>query len=337
MKLEGPILLGTDFSAASDEALRQANDLATDRGTTLIVCHVVPALETVNILFPQLAARDEERRDTLTAQATLAMERQVTAILGDGAEAVSTVVDSGTPHAGLLAQAEATNAGLIVLGPGRTAERVVRHASCPGAHCSPWPAWPRHRRDGLLGSVIPGAGSGGIGSPTPWLTTATAARRRHRHIRVCWRDWRRAPVLARHSGRVPSDAGRAAACSRGPARRHVDPFGHRWRGAGEVGTCGTDHRRFRSLGASRTRRRRHTRSHRPCAIDARQHGRSHHSLGPVLGPRGPAHGMTTVLVERSEGPAAAPSERPSDHHLKAGHGLASWLLTRDHRRIAILY
>lgn len=131
MKLEGPILLGTDFSAASDEALRQANDLATDRGTTLIVCHVVPALETVNILFPQLAARDEERRDTLTAQATLAMERQVTTILGDGAEAVGTLVDSGTPHAGLLAQAEATNAGLIVLGPGRTAERVVRHAVVP--------------------------------------------------------------------------------------------------------------------------------------------------------------------------------------------------------------
>ena len=131
MKLEGPILLGTDFSAASDEALRQAHDLATDRGTTLIVCHVVPALDAVNILFPQLAARDEERRETLTAQATLAMERQVTAILGDAAEAVRTVVDSGTPHAGMLAQAEAANAGLIVLGPGRTAERVVRHAVVP--------------------------------------------------------------------------------------------------------------------------------------------------------------------------------------------------------------
>jgi universal stress protein E len=131
MKLEGPILLGTDFSAASDEALRQANDLAADRGTTLMVCHVVPALDAVNILFPQLAARDVERRDTLTAQATLAMERQVTTILGNGVEAVRMLVDSGTPHAGLLAQAEATNAGLIVLGPGRTAERVVRHAVVP--------------------------------------------------------------------------------------------------------------------------------------------------------------------------------------------------------------
>jgi len=131
MKLEGPILLGTDFSAASDEALRQANDLATDWHTTLIVCHVVPALDAVNILFPQLAARDEERRETLAAQATLALEHQVTAILGDGAQAVRTVVDSGTPHAGLLAQADAAKARLIVLGPGRTAERVVRHAAVP--------------------------------------------------------------------------------------------------------------------------------------------------------------------------------------------------------------
>ena len=36
--------------------------------------------------------------------------------------------------------------------------------------------------------------------------------------------------------------------------------------------------------------------------------------------------MTTVLVEPSEGPAAAPSARPSDHYFNAGHGLASWLL-----------
>jgi universal stress protein A len=45
--------------------------------------------------------------------------------------AVRAVVDSGTPHAGLLAQADATSAGLIVMGPGRTADRVVRHATVP--------------------------------------------------------------------------------------------------------------------------------------------------------------------------------------------------------------
>lgn len=28
---------------------------------------------------------------------------------------------------------------------------------------------------------------------------------------------------------------------------------------------------------------------------------------------------------------------PADHYLNAGHGLASWLLTKDHKRIAWLY
>jgi nucleotide-binding universal stress UspA family protein len=69
MKLQGPILVGTDFSAASDEALRQGNVLADDLGTNLIVCHVVPELDAVNILFPQLAARNAEHREILTSKA----------------------------------------------------------------------------------------------------------------------------------------------------------------------------------------------------------------------------------------------------------------------------
>jgi len=47
--------------------------------------------------------------------------------------------------------------------------------------------------------------------------------------------------------------------------------------------------------------------------------------------------MTTVLLERSEGHTDAPSASPSEHYLNARHGLSSWLLTRDHKRIAILY
>ena len=131
MKLQGPILVGTDFTATSDEALRQANDLANDLGTSLIVCHVVPELDTVNILFPQLAARSAEHREILTSKAMGAVEGQVAASLNTGTANVSVVVDSGTPHAGLLTQADVLGAGLIVLGPGRTADRVLRHATVP--------------------------------------------------------------------------------------------------------------------------------------------------------------------------------------------------------------
>jgi universal stress protein A len=129
MKLQGPILVGTDFNAGSDEALRQGYELANDLGTALIVCHVVPELDTVNVLFPQLAARNAAHREMLASKAMAAVERQVAARLSSTASHVTVVIDSGTPHAGLLARAEATQAGLIVVGQGRTAERVVRHAA----------------------------------------------------------------------------------------------------------------------------------------------------------------------------------------------------------------
>ena len=130
MKLQGPVLVGTDFTAASDEALRQGNDFANDLGTSLIVCHVVPELDTINVLFPQLAAGNAERRQILNDKAMAAVEQQVATSLSEPAN-VSAVVDSGTPHAGLLTRADAADAGLIVLGPGRTADRVVRHATVP--------------------------------------------------------------------------------------------------------------------------------------------------------------------------------------------------------------
>lgn len=131
MKLQGPILVGADFTASSDEALRQANDIANDLGTSLTVCHIVPELDTVNVLFPQLTARNAEHRQVLSDKAIGAIERQVATTLGDSAANVTPVVDSGTAHSGLLAQAEATGVGLIVMGPGRTADRVVRHATVP--------------------------------------------------------------------------------------------------------------------------------------------------------------------------------------------------------------
>ena len=139
MNLQGPILVGTDFSAASDEALRQAFELANGLGTTLTVCHVVPELDTVNILFPQFVDRNSEQRQTLVDKALAAVERQIATTLGDAAPNVRAVVDSGTPHAGLLTLAETTRAGLIVLGPGRTAERVVRHATVPALIARPSP------------------------------------------------------------------------------------------------------------------------------------------------------------------------------------------------------
>ena len=140
MTLQGPILVGTDFTAASDEALRQGFALANGLGTTLTVCHVVPELDTVNVLFPHLAERNAGHRQTLIEKARAAIVRQIATTVGHTAQDVTPVVDAGTPHAGVLAIADATGAGLIVLGPGQTADRVVRHAAVPALIARPSPS-----------------------------------------------------------------------------------------------------------------------------------------------------------------------------------------------------
>ena len=57
MKLEGPILVGTDFSAASDEALRQGTQGASERPRApieWIVCVRVPGRGGNSIRRPRL-------------------------------------------------------------------------------------------------------------------------------------------------------------------------------------------------------------------------------------------------------------------------------------------
>jgi cytochrome c oxidase subunit 1 len=46
--------------------------------------------------------------------------------------------------------------------------------------------------------------------------------------------------------------------------------------------------------------------------------------------------MSTILLE-APGVPPAPPEQPPENYLNIAHGVASWLLTRDHKRIALLY
>src|SRR2546427_11474608 len=45
--------------------------------------------------------------------------------------------------------------------------------------------------------------------------------------------------------------------------------------------------------------------------------------------------MSTLLAEPR--PLPAPAEAPRETYLNVAHGLMSWLLTKDHKRIALLY
>ena len=110
MKLRGPILVGTDFSAASDEALRQGNVLANDLGTNpdRVPCRARTRYGQYPVSTIGRPQRGAPSRSSLTRPWPRS-NSQVATSLGDAAN-VRAVVDSGTPHAGLLTQADATKA-----------------------------------------------------------------------------------------------------------------------------------------------------------------------------------------------------------------------------------
>lgn len=131
MQLKGPVLVGTDLTPRSAEALRQAHRLSVGLFSPLIVCHVLPEFPSVRVLFPQFAGTDAGAHEALMNKARAAVEKEVAQTLGIHPAEWQLALDTGTPHSGLLAQADAVGAGIIVTGPGPVADRVVRHATVP--------------------------------------------------------------------------------------------------------------------------------------------------------------------------------------------------------------
>ena len=129
MTLRGPVLVGTDLSPAADEALRQGAQLATGLATSLFVCHVVPELIPDGSVFDEFRRTTANLEGSLLAKARDAVEQQVNTVLSADISGVEIILESGTPHVGLLTQAEATGAGLVVASPGSVALEVVRHVS----------------------------------------------------------------------------------------------------------------------------------------------------------------------------------------------------------------
>ena len=114
MTLTGPVFVATDLTSRSAEALRQAHRLAVALSASLIVCHILPEFPRVRMLFPQFSGSDSEVREALLAKAREAVEHEVAQTLDIARVDWRLVLDMGSPHSGLLAQAEASRAGLIV-------------------------------------------------------------------------------------------------------------------------------------------------------------------------------------------------------------------------------
>ena len=142
MKLRGPVLVGTDLSPAADEALRQGARLATALDTKLFVCHVVPELIPDGSVFSEFRRTNLSAADSLLGKARAAVELQVNTVLSGDTSTVEVLLEYGTPHVGLLRQADATGAGVVVAAPGSVALDVVRHASTTALIARRSPAGP---------------------------------------------------------------------------------------------------------------------------------------------------------------------------------------------------
>jgi nucleotide-binding universal stress UspA family protein len=137
--LAGPVLVAVDLSEGADEVLRQAHDLARQSAGTLYVCHVLPELLRVRMLFPQLQRQDASVVQALERRATETIAAKVEAVTGRSSDEYSVSTDVRSPHSGILRQAEEIRPGLLVLGAGGVAERVVRYAACPALVVRPSP------------------------------------------------------------------------------------------------------------------------------------------------------------------------------------------------------
>lgn len=135
------VLVATDFSEASDNAVRFAAILAEARGEGLTVLHCPEEVSEGFFLSdvpPQADAVFERRRQ----QTESAMRTTVARVTDLDPEGVDYVVDFQQASTGILEMSASGNYALVVLGPtgrggfggllfGSTAEKVVRNTSIP--------------------------------------------------------------------------------------------------------------------------------------------------------------------------------------------------------------
>lgn len=134
------ILVATDFSEPSDEALRQSAAYVADLGAKLHVCHVIPVLYGADPLFPQSQTYAQIASMDLESKARAAVEQRLRAVLGPNDAEIH--IEQGSEYAAVVRCAEHVQATMIIVGThgrkslarlvlGSVAEQVVRYAHCP--------------------------------------------------------------------------------------------------------------------------------------------------------------------------------------------------------------
>jgi nucleotide-binding universal stress UspA family protein len=135
------IIVATDFSEPSIEALREADRLAQGTDSELFVFHAVPNLVRANPLFPHKNIEDVFQLPAMMERAADAVDELIAKHMRSDRNHVHVLVDTGWPDTALMRKAEEIEADLIVVGSrgytglkhvllGSVAERVIRYSHC---------------------------------------------------------------------------------------------------------------------------------------------------------------------------------------------------------------
>ena len=131
------ILVPIDFSDPSRKALQYAASLAEQFGSKLILFYAIEPVATPDFAYHPLMKETSEVVGDARKQMRKLCEETSTSSAVD-----QIIVEKGVPHARITETAKSLDADLIVIAThgntglkhvllGSTAERVVRHASCP--------------------------------------------------------------------------------------------------------------------------------------------------------------------------------------------------------------
>jgi nucleotide-binding universal stress UspA family protein len=136
------VLVASDLSEHSDEAIRQAHARARANGAAFAVCHVVPDALRNDPLFPQLTAASMLDVTQLREETREELLERISDLTGRDPDEFELFLDEGTPYAAIIERAESWGADLVVVGSGgdagltrmlagSVAEKVVRYAHSP--------------------------------------------------------------------------------------------------------------------------------------------------------------------------------------------------------------
>ena len=131
------VLVATDFSAGSDEAIDRAIEMAKQAAAEVEIIHVVELAAE----FPTGTLYFDTDYSSVYARSDLELARRADRFKNAGLACTTKIVE-GSPSTAIAARGQEIGADLIVVGThGRTglahamlgsvAERVVRRASCP--------------------------------------------------------------------------------------------------------------------------------------------------------------------------------------------------------------